>query len=60
MKKFFIGVLVAMLTGCNAVTTVRTTKIGMTDKEGWTEITQEFDSEGNVLNESTRFVERTK
>ncbi len=58
MKKFFIGVLVAMLTGCNAVTTVRTTKIGLTSDEGWTEITEEFDSEGNVLNSSTKFVKR--
>lgn len=58
MKKFFIGVLVAMLTGCNAVTTVRTTKIGATSDEGWTEITEEFDSEGNVLNSYFTFVKR--
>lgn len=58
MKKFFIGVLVAMLTGCSAVTTVRTTKIGATSDKGWTEITEEFDSEGNVLNSSTKFVKR--
>ena len=58
MKKFFIVVLVAMLTGCNAVTTVKTTKIGVTSDEGWTEITEELDSKGNVLNRSTKYVKR--